>query len=151
MAKKDQQDYQYDENGELIPDPSDNPLSEGQLEEFKSALSLFDEADQILDVSAMLDAAGYNAPKIPLAQMSNRPFIIRWMNSFESSFTPGKVAFHCICKDANTGELFRTIIGNARGVEILQAAEVKGIRSGLKMCFEFVEGKGRYGHYYVLK
>lgn len=99
----------------------------------------------------MLDEAGFNAPKISLAQLSNKPFVIRWFNSFNSSYQDGAKVFHCICRDYESGNLFRTIIGCKAGVEILEQAEKIGRRSGLKLTFEYVTGKGKYAGYYIIK
>ncbi len=151
MAKRDT-DYEQDLSNEYIdPMREIEAASQNAMERLQLALVPDGNADQLVDVSAMLAKAGFNSPKIPLKELSNIPFTILMFSSFASAYEGQDICYHCICEHPETKERFQTVIGNARGVELLMAAERANVRGGLRVCFEYIEGKGRYGKYYQMK
>lgn len=150
MAKKDN-DFETDISNEYVdPIREIEQASSNVAERILMALVPDQNQQEMVDVSAMLDKAGFNSPRVKLSDMSGRPFIILLFHSFTSSYEGQDVAYHAICEDAETHERFQTVIGNQRGVELLQAAERANVRGGLKVCFNYVEGKGRFGKYYTM-
>ncbi len=151
MAKRDT-DYEQDLSNEYIdPMREIEAAAQNAMERLQLALVPDGNEAELVNVSDMLAKAGFTSPKVPLKELSNIPFTILMFSPFMSSYEGQDVVYHCICQHPETGERFQTVIGNARGVELLKAAERANVRGGLRVCFEYVEGKGRYGKYYQMK
>lgn len=145
-------------------DSEQTETTEAQLEEYLAndampedvamlddefSLAVFKEYDQLIDLSAKVKEFNEQCPKTKLKDILNRPFIILEMKPFTSSFAGQEEVFHCYCQDAETNQLFRTVIGAGAIVDILSRAYHAGVKSGLKLEIGWVQG-GAYGGYYQL-
>lgn len=150
MAKKEDSYTEDEYNESEYVDPNTGeivPIDAGQVQK---ELNLFHEAEVKIDLSQMVEEAGFNAEKIPLQHLSGRPFIINWMNQFQSSYNKLNHAWHCICTDPATGNRFRTVIGCTRGVEALDACARHAQYGGIRVRFVYHPKEANKNAFYEL-
>lgn len=127
-------------------------MNEHEIPEDVNTLPAFDADDLStpVKISSVKEGLGMPTLQIKASELIDKTFVIKKARSFISSFERGGTAYFCVCVDAETAELFSTVLGGQGVVELLDLYFASGQVNPLEVTLRRVKG-GRYGRYYVLE
>jgi hypothetical protein len=134
MSKKDETEIQ----------PAEEPR---KLNPFVLAI---DRNKDVVELGSILQAMGLNGPRIPADELRDRSFVLLGCKAFQSSFQRDAHAYFCVCSDADTGEVFTTVLGGQACVDVIDALVAQEFDAPLKVTLRWSEG-GAFQGYYTLE